>query len=225
MYFHGTNISGGTAILSEQKMNPSRGDNHWLGDGCYFFDNDFYAFRWVVIDYTGNFTNNKQEKIDDIFDYYMILKAYIKLSSDRIYSLSDPIMHINYLNLLELLKQKQEYSERFKNTEIVDGVVINILFEDMGYKNNYDAITGVFPIKTKQKNKSRFNSFSEFQICIKNADIISRIEMFNDKTVPKKYKEIIKKYNEIKFGNTNIINKHTSKSKYKPTNTFTYKYK
>ena len=220
--YHGTSVEFGKKILIEQKMRPSRGDDQWLGDGQYFFRNDFYAFRWIVIKYTEGFKNNNTKKIELIYDHYMILKADINLNPDRVYSLYDPIAHANYMNLLDLLQEKQEYSEKYKNKEIVDGVVINILFTRMGYGKRYDAVEAMFNISTKSKRKTRFNSFSEYQVCIKNSDIIKRIVKFNNENVPEQYIKTLNDYNIIKFGNTRGVG-NARAINYKTTHAYKYK--
>lgn len=211
-------------MLSEQMIYPSRGDYHWLGDGQYFFKHDFYAFRWIVIRYTNNFTNINTKKINNIYQHYMILKAELELESERIYSLCDPVKHINFMQLIELLEEKQEYSDRFKDKKIVDGVAINILFEDMNYNKDYDAIESNFPIKTQVEYRTRLNSFAEYQICIKNSDIIKKIVQFNDEIVPQNYLDTIDGYNTIKFGKTKTCSRAIS-NRYKITNKYKYKYK
>ena len=65
--YHGTDLETGKVIIDSQKMEPSRGDHHWLGDGIYFYDNEKYAFRWIVIKYTGNFKNMRARDYKNIF--------------------------------------------------------------------------------------------------------------------------------------------------------------
>ena len=45
--YHGTNIDRGRKMLENSLMEESIGDRHWLGDGSYFYEEDFYAFKWV----------------------------------------------------------------------------------------------------------------------------------------------------------------------------------
>lgn len=71
--------------------------------------------------------------------------------------------------------EKYEYS---------DGVIINILFKNLKYGENYDAVEAVFPtfeLNESLSNKSRKKHISEYQICIKNDRIIGKIEDVSDK--------------------------------------------
>lgn len=45
--FHGTEIERGEIMLKWNHMFLSSGDKHWLGDGSYFYEDDFYAYKWI----------------------------------------------------------------------------------------------------------------------------------------------------------------------------------
>lgn len=57
MYYHGTDNVSAYEILKKGFVKPSIGDNHWLGDGYYFYKSEEYAFRWILLKYTDNFRN------------------------------------------------------------------------------------------------------------------------------------------------------------------------
>ena len=38
--YHGTTLEEANSIVNEEKFDPSNGDEHWLGDGIYFFEDD-----------------------------------------------------------------------------------------------------------------------------------------------------------------------------------------
>lgn len=45
--FHGTDLSRGQKMIKWKNMFNSEGDRHWLGDGTYFYEDDFYAYKWI----------------------------------------------------------------------------------------------------------------------------------------------------------------------------------
>lgn len=47
--YHGTDNKAADKILETKTFNKSKGDNHWLGDGVYFYKEKRYAFRWIYI--------------------------------------------------------------------------------------------------------------------------------------------------------------------------------
>lgn len=196
VYFHGTTVEAGKSILKSNFMKPSIGDEHWLGDGYYFFKDDLYAFRWIVIKYTNNFKTNKWEKIDDIYNEYMILSADIIL--DRIFSLDNLEHKRLFLKMKSLLGQKMQNSPRYKKYEIVDGVVINIMFNEMGYIEKYDAVEATYPIAYVYDTNSRQDYIPEYQLCVKNLLTISNIQKYNGTEVPEEYISFVNEYNLLK---------------------------
>lgn len=196
MFFHGTTIESGEAILKSNFMKPSIGDEQWLGNGYYFFKDDLYAFRWIVIKYTRNFKSKNWKKIDDIYKEYMILSADIDLN--RVFSLDNLKNKMLFLSLKNELKRKLQDSVRYKNNEIVDGLVINIMFNEMGYADKYDAVEATYPIAYVYDTDSRQDYIPEYQLCVKNLLTISNIQKYNGIEVTQEYINFIKEYNLIK---------------------------
>lgn len=177
-------------------MKPSIGDEHWLGDGYYFFRDDLYAFRWIVIKYTRNFKSKNWEKIDDIYKEYMILSADITL--DKVFSLDNLAHKMLFLKIKSSLKQKLQDSPCYQNKEIVDGVVINIMFNEMGYADKFDAVEATYPIAYVYDTNSRQDYIPEYQLCVKNLLTISNIQKYNGTEVPQEYINFIKEYTLVK---------------------------
>lgn len=44
--YHGTSIKKADKIISENKMHYNPKPDHWLGNGIYFFENDYDAAKW-----------------------------------------------------------------------------------------------------------------------------------------------------------------------------------
>ena len=199
-------------------MKPSIGDEHWLGDGYYFFRDDLYAFRWIVIKYTRNFKSKNWEKLDDIYKEYMILSADITL--DKVFSLDNLAHKMLFLKVKSSLKQKLQDSPRYQNNEIVDGVVINIMFNEMGYADKFDAVEATYPIAYVYDTNSRQDYIPEYQLCVKNLLTISNIQKYNGTEVPQEYINFIKEYTLVK---QQCLEKRKKKSPYR-TRKFKYTY-
>ncbi len=201
MYYHGTDISSVQNILKMGFIKPSTGDNHWLGDGCYFYKDEEYAFRWILMKYTDNFRNQSASDYDGIYHEYMILAAEMNQNM-RIFSMENINNKLYFIKMKSSLQEKAEYSERFGkqlgNKGIVDGVVFNVMFEEMGLSEDFDAVEAVFPIMLVQGN-SRLDYLPEVQLCIRRQDVIDKICQYSGESVSENYKYFMNQYNRIKL--------------------------
>lgn len=200
MYYHGTDNVSAYEILKKGFVKPSIGDNHWLGDGYYFYKSEEYAFRWILLKYTDNFRNQYAGNYDNIYDKYTILSA--EMNKDiRVFSMQDINNRLYFIKVKNKLKEIAEYSDRFKrqirNKGIVDGVVFNVMFEDMGLDNDFDAIEADFTI-TFVQDDSRLDYLPEDQLCVRRPDVIEKIQKYNGESVSEKYKVFINEYNQSK---------------------------
>lgn len=181
-------------------MKPSIGDNHWLGDGYYFYKNDEYAFRWILLKYTENFSNQYASEYDKIYSKYTILSAEMN-ENIRIFSLQDINNRLYFIKVKNKLKETAEYSDRFRKQirtkGIVDGVVFNVMFEYMGLDQDYDAIEADFTI-TFVQDDSRLDYLPEDQLCVRRIDAIKKIQKYSGDEIPDKYRIFINEYNESK---------------------------
>ncbi len=202
MYYHGTTKDNADIIVQTQLMKPSIGDEQWLGDGCYFYVDAEYAFRWILIKYTNNFRNEFSADYSNIFENYSIISAEININPERIFSMEnikDRLLFINVkTEMSKKTEQSEKYRDRIKNNSIVDGVVFNYLFKYMGYGEKYDAVIAIFPI-SYILDDSRMDYLPEPQICVKNVDVLSDYRKFSDVKVPKEYEEFIVNYNQVKY--------------------------
>lgn len=96
------------------------------------------------------------------------------------------------------LKEQVKLKSRFDASQIVDGVVINILFESYGLSDRFDAVKAIFPISYAGIGISRMSFLPEKQICIRNTSVIEQIKKHNDLVVPSGYEEFISSYNILK---------------------------
>lgn len=201
MYYHGTDKDSAGTIVLTQKMQPSRGDDHWLGDGCYFYADAEYAFRWILMKYTKNFHNEFADDYDKVFESYSILSAELNIDTERLFSMEDVKHKMIFLETKNALFDKAQESDQYRDNvaenDIVDGVVFNYLFKYQGYDKKYDAVKAVFPISYTFDN-SRIAYLPEPQICVKNTEIIFNYQEYSREVALDEYKEFMVKYNQIK---------------------------
>lgn len=215
--YHGTDIKTGKNIIASQMMLPSVGDHHWLGNGIYFYKDEEYAFRWIVIKYTDNFRNLYSGNYENIFEKYIILSADI--ISSRKFDLDDLQTKLFFINIKNEILRKSENSKRIQEQldrkGIADGVVFNVLFDKMGYSDMYDYVSATFPIAYLYDSSSRLDYIPELQICVKNADIIENIAQYNDIEILPGYKSFIDLYRNTKKQLTVPKGKYINKKKCK----------
>lgn len=91
--YHGTERDKGKKIIVSQNFNRSLGDEHWLGDGIYFYGESCYAFRWIYLDYIRKYPHCTP-KIQNVINKYVVLSADITIEINRIFDLSNVIHKI-----------------------------------------------------------------------------------------------------------------------------------
>lgn len=164
--YHGTSRDRGLKMIKDSIMEESKGDRHWLGDGSYFYKDDFYAFKWIK-----DMSNSKD--LNYLFEKYIIITGELRIKKERVFDLENPRHKIIFDKVETACKVKKDYSTRFKDTRTPDGVVINIMFKDMNYNEKFDVVIGTF-MKNRfnyKDSKSRFPYMPEKQICLKNLSL------------------------------------------------------
>lgn len=182
--YHGTEIKRGNRFIDNKAMEKSAGDKHWLGDGSYFYEELFYAYKWIKDMFYKREQRNHKD-LEDLIRKYIILICNINVEKSRVFDLDKYEFKYIFDYFFEKLEKEVKYSERFNKYEIADGVVINIMFNEYKYIDKYDMVIASFPRRNnKYKNNSltRLKHVLEKQICVKNVDIVKEIDNknFND---------------------------------------------
>ncbi len=198
--FHGTEKQRGLRFIKNQIMDKSIGDKHWLGDGAYFYEKVTFAYKWIQ-DMFKYRQYRKHTGFDDLIDKYIILFCNIEVDNNRIFNLDDNIDHkciFEYFG--SKLEESKKYSERFSRYKIGDGVVLNIMFSEYKYINNYDAVIASFVTKQYRYKDSntRLNYVLEKQICVKNLNIVYDIKEHDFKDEYEHIDSLVKILNESK---------------------------
>jgi hypothetical protein len=163
---HGTDIDSGKEIIASN-YKISKGDQHWLGDGIYFFVEGLstktieLAEKWVEAQ---SWNNDKKE-----FKYtkFAIIESEIIVEEDRFLDLTTK----EGVEVLSFLKEKflKTIEKRRKNKnksleQPYDGELINLAREEGVFL--LEVVKGNFYIKFKEERKKKINSrISNCTIC------------------------------------------------------------
>lgn len=177
--YHGSNKIRGKEILEKKEMPFSRGDSHWLGDGAYFFVEDFYAYKWIVDMFNARYTDDEDFNYERLIKKYLILKGKLNVDKERVYDLTRSEHKILFDITLKEIRNKRK-APKGKPPE---GVVLNYMFEELGYIKRFDLVRALFTLnKHKYKFKNRLGYMPQEQICIKNKKVVHYIEEYNFRT-------------------------------------------
>lgn len=175
--FHGSNRLRGKQIIENQIMEPSRGDNHWLGDGSYFFTEDFHSYKWIVDMYKNRHSHTLN--YENLTKFYLILKGNIKVKKSRIFDLTKTEHKILFDRVYKEIKDKRQLGDDF-----AEGIVINYMFNELpDYKEEFDVVKAVFILnKHKYEHvKTRIGFMPQEQLCIKNLEVVENIVEYDFK--------------------------------------------
>lgn len=141
---HGTDVANNDGIF-EKNFEPSFGDDHWLGEGVYFFIDGISApnenaRKWAIVHAWDN------DKRNLTYQEYVVIKADISVEEKKFIDLTttDGIKIFNHL--------RDQYVEKIKNggksmitSAFKDGHVLNKAREEMNIP--IDVVKGNFYIK------------------------------------------------------------------------------
>lgn len=198
--YHGTHINRGKRILENNKMEYSRGNHEWLGDGIYLYRDALYVYRWLVIQYKSHY--NLYPKPSEIFKKYMILGVDIDYQYDRVFSFLNPEHKMEFLEVKEQCRKSNLVYKRIQKKQITDGVILNLMFNSMGYGDNYDMVEAIFPLLDDENDtNTRLTILSEYQLCVKNPDKIKKIEDVTSTFSTDEYYKKLEKFNSYRTNN------------------------
>lgn len=199
--YHATTKDRGQEILKNGfDISKSQNDNYeWLGDGVYFWDDDYYAVQWNIIDLE---KKNKDKNIENLNEY-TIIKSDIKVNKLKLFEMSSPEGSYIYNDFKNKLKNKfiengcEGYVDALMKKS--DKFWINLL-EDNGFFNDFDVITAIYKNeKNTEKYKDDVVLNTQKQICVKNIECIIKREIYNDeKRILNLFSIILKRRENIK---------------------------
>lgn len=160
--YHGTDEASSQSILSNGKFIVNRRSNHWLGNGAYFFVNDFEKAKWWAKSIT-----KKNDKLlpavvlyfDLNFDDSELLNLNIEADLAKLDSFAEELFRDLEKNGMSInLKDKHE-----RNCFVLD-----CFFKKYP---SYKGVRRTFESTRKKSGKSGFGMLSD-QLCIMDQTII-----------------------------------------------------
>lgn len=211
--YHGTNRERGTRIIANNKMEFSTGDKHWLGDGCYLFEEEFFSYKWILDMFYERYFRLNVEKC--LNEYYEIIKVHVIVEKDRVLDLAKSRYKILFDTTFKEMKNMQEFSERFSNEEIAEGVVINYMFKILGFDKDYDVVRALFTLNRSKYNEisTRIGYMPQAQVSVKNLSVIESIEEYDYTSNIQEYEYLI---HNMYFYSDNGKYEASSQSYYSP---------
>lgn len=194
--YHGTEKDRGYRMLSNNKMEVSRGDRHWLGDGAYFFEESFFSYKWIIDMYYAHSKRDPKNN-DELLERYLIIQATIAIRFDRIFNMDTFGHKAEFDKVYRRCRQLQQYSKRLQGFDIAEGVILNIMFTELQYDKSFDIVMCTFKQKESKYKKTniRKSYIPQKQVCIKNDLCIIGINIFDYMNDLEGYMELMQEYN------------------------------
>lgn len=182
--YHTTNKEAGKEIVSTKVFKPSqREKSHWLGGGVYFYTDMYFAMQWGIVGVL---------KLNNISDFNVfkescdIVSASINFKDYEVLDLTVPEGYEIFSSMLEIVK-KNDIVEYNRIKDKCDAYKIKIIekLERKYDKKIFSAFDIVYAeysnniYKKKRSAKSDFLGCVEKQLCVKNLDAITNIEIVN----------------------------------------------
>ena len=132
MNYHGTTIKRGKTAIKTQKINKSVSTperDHWLGDGIYLYTEKFYAYKWIKMMYDDDIKNGKYNISGQLFENFMVLGVEFECNPDREFRMTgNPVHGMVFEKVRENERKRRKNIERYKDKEVSDGEILNIMF-------------------------------------------------------------------------------------------------
>jgi hypothetical protein len=111
--YHGSDYQRGKKFIEKQEFIESIGDRHWLGNGCYFYEDDFYAYFWIENMCRQKYKCSKcNSTLRCINNKYMILTAEIHTLDERIFNLDSPLFKLEFDKMIEIILEKMNRDKK-----------------------------------------------------------------------------------------------------------------
>lgn len=163
--YHGTDEVSLQSILSQKKFKFKRRQDHWLGDGAYFFIDDFEKAKWW-----SKVISSKSGRPP------VVLYFNLRVSDTELLNLnieSDLNMLDRFSEELFRTLNENKFSLKFKDEHELNCFVLNSFFER---NPNYKVVRRTFHSTRNRVGKSGFSMLSD-QICIMNQNVIPFTEI------------------------------------------------
>ena len=157
--YHGTDINSCKLIL-KSNYKISEGDQHWLGEGVYFFieglstDTINLAKKWAIAEAWDN--DNKKYKYTEL----AVIESLIEVEEDKILDLTteDGVKILSDLvSLFFDTIKKSKKNQKNKEWEFYDGELINMARKANNFPFDIEVVKGNYYIKFKEERIKGIN--------------------------------------------------------------------
>ena len=209
--YHGTERVRGELMLSNKGMIETIGDNHWLGNGSYFYEDDFYAYKWIKNMFN---RDNKTFDVNELFNKFIIIIGKHNIDDERIFNLDNPRHKMIYDKVYLECKKRLSNSNKFSHKVMAEGVVLNIMFNEMKFIDRFDVVIATFSMRRDKYSNEymRLNSMPEKQICFKNLEKRKPDTIYNCLDKIDEFEECIRRL-DFNSKNTTDINEYRVRRK------------
>ncbi|MUG71335.1 hypothetical protein [Paenibacillus validus] len=187
--YHGNTESAIDQIVLAQTLLPhlkSTGDEHYLGDGYYFYHDDTQAKVWSIMKVTRN------EKYRE--ENWAVLKCTVRINEDHYMDL-DLREHQDFffqqmLRLNSEISEKKldvdEYHDSFMCNHLANILNLHLISKTFPYKDKQEVLPPLFSNHRSKPYGITRHFRTEKQYCVINTDIILSFEKVMRGNNPKK---------------------------------------
>lgn len=163
--YHGTARAAAEEILKVNSFQESKGENHWLGEGIYFFEKDVGQARDFIC---------KARQVKD----YSIIEA--EIVSEKLLDLIDKDTFLELNGLCdEIIARLKKISGNGKTVK-VKNLMTNTIALNAAYDIiPYEVVRAAFETPKVEKIKGTNFIPVQIQVCVKKPEAIVRIEEMN----------------------------------------------
>lgn len=164
--YHGTDKDAALSVVENKNFNPSSGQEHYLGEGVYFFEgSDWHAEDWA-----------KRKVMSEGLKDYGVVQANIVLGR---------CLDFNNGAHRRLLKSFAQMLEDRGVKNLTDAVVIECIGALCKKDKGIDTVRATYcqPEKGTIHGNSRFYFYTAPLLCVKNIQNITQISLYRTGTV------------------------------------------
>jgi hypothetical protein len=188
--YHGNTESAINEIIGKDKIPTkfiSKGETHYLGDGCYFYDDPIQAQVWAIMKVNRNYKYKGQN--------WAVLKCVIEYDDDNYFDLDkreeqefffDEMVRLND-QILKKGLDIEEYNDAYLCNYLTNRLGLEILTKTFVYKDKHKTLPTLFSnVKASPSSITRHFRTEKQYVLKHDKLIISYEKMVSGQTVIKR---------------------------------------
>lgn len=162
--YHATLAENFPAIMRRTFL-PSEGNEHWLGDGIYFYTEDYHAYNWMY---------HKAGRRD--IAVCCTIDADIEVDDGRILDLDSAEHHYLFEGIILTIQERnnQAINTCLDLADFIEGTIINFMFSELDFGEHFDMVIKTFYTERDRHNRMKLSvkGTPQKQVCIKEKNCI-----------------------------------------------------